>query len=191
MTGPVVLWRHLDTEGHDCCRLNREPDGWSLEGQSVFVHDDRPVSLLYRVAAASDWRTTGAQVSGWIGSEAVDVRIERTEAGFWLLDGTRQDVPPDIVDVDLGFTPATNILPLRRLSLDPGAKADAPAAYFDLSRRQLTVLEQTYRRLDADSYAYAAPAFGYEAVLHVDASGFVRRYPGLFEAAAATPLPGR
>lgn len=190
MTGPVVLWRHLDTEGHDCCRLNLEPDGWSLEGQSVFVHDAGPVSLSYRVDATTDWRTTSALVAGWIGSDEIDIRIVHFDSGAWLFNDTPQDLPSNIVDLDLGFTPATNLLPLRRLPLDIGARDAAPAAYFDLSERRLSVLDQSYTRLDAENYAYAAPAFGYEAVLTADATGFVRRYPHLFEA-LTTPLPGR
>ena len=189
MSETFILWKHLDREGHDACRLQGEADSWHLHGQSVFAHEALPASLSYGVAATPDWRTTGARVTGWIGHETIDIHVERTESGAWLLDGERQDVPADILDLDLGFTPATNLLPVRRLSLAIGSEASAPAAYFDLTARQLTVLEQSYRRLDTGRYAYSAPVFGYEATLEVASVGFVRSYPGLFE--AATPLPGR
>jgi len=190
MSDTVILWKHLDGDGRDFCRLRRDEEGWLIHGHAVFLHDRSPASLSYRVTATPGWHTIAAQVTGWIGADEIDIRIAQAGDGTWLLDGERQDVAPGIVDLDLGFTPATNLLPLRRLSLDIGARADAPAAYFDLSERGLSVLEQSYRRLDVESYAYAAPAFGYEAVLTVDATGFVRRYPDLFEA-VTTPLPGR
>ncbi|RUY08855.1 hypothetical protein EOA25_12945, partial [Mesorhizobium sp. M2A.F.Ca.ET.040.01.1.1] len=40
------------------------------------------------------------------------------------------------------------------------------------------------RRLDESRYAYAAPMFGYEAVLTVSLAGFVVDYPSLWRSAA-------
>jgi len=33
-----VLWRRLDTPGHDVCRLEKSDAGWKLEGVAVFLH---------------------------------------------------------------------------------------------------------------------------------------------------------
>ena len=38
------------------------------------------------------------------------------------------------------------------------------------------------RRQAGGSYAYEAPRFQYKAVLDLDSTGFVRRYPTLWEA---------
>ena len=46
----------------------------------------------------------------------------------------------------------------------------------------LEVIEQIYRRQTGGSYAYESPRFNYAAVLDVDATGFVRRYPTLWDA---------
>ncbi|TIR23242.1 MAG: hypothetical protein E5X34_14280 [Mesorhizobium sp.] len=89
-----------------------------------------------------------------------------------------------LVDVDLGFTPATNLLPIRRLDLGPGKTTPAPAAYLAFPQLELARLDQTYRRLDESRYAYAASAFGYEAMLTVSSAGFVLDYPGLWRSAA-------
>ena len=35
----AVLWRRLDTPGHDACRLVRNDAGWQLEGTAVFRED--------------------------------------------------------------------------------------------------------------------------------------------------------
>jgi hypothetical protein len=60
----------------------------------------------------------------------------------------------------------------------------APAAYLAFPELRLTRLDQTYRRLDENRYAYAAPAFGYKAILTVSPAGFVLDYPGLWQSAA-------
>ena len=175
-----ILWRRLDAPGHDACRLHRDPDGWRLEGAAVFQAEAGPAHLAYTVWCGPLWHTRRAEVRGWLGDRAVDLTIERHET-TWRLDG--QDLPAlaPCEDVDLGFTPATNLLPLRRLALRPGQAAEVPAAWLDPECRKLTLLPQRYERLSGTSYRYEAPSVPFEAELEVRADGFVRRYPGLWE----------
>ena len=70
---------------------------------------------------------------------------------------------------------------MRRLDLDVGEAADAPAAWLDLPACRLKRLEQRYRRVGLDAYDYRAPGVGYAATLQVSETGFVARYPGLWE----------
>jgi hypothetical protein len=86
------------------------------------------------------------------------------------------------VDLDLGFTPATNLLQLGRLALTEGQAADAPVAWLDVSAGTLEVLSQRYERRSATTYWYEAPGFGYAGLLEVAPTGFITRYPGLWEA---------
>ena len=42
----TILWRRLDTPGHDVCRLEHDGESWQLDGAAVFRHDDgRPAEL--------------------------------------------------------------------------------------------------------------------------------------------------
>ena len=50
---------------------------------------------------------------------------------------------------------------------------------------KLDVLLQRYERRSAFTYWYEAPRFKYAALLEVDAVGFARRYPGLWEVPAS------
>ncbi|MCY1380818.1 putative glycolipid-binding protein [compost metagenome] len=86
------------------------------------------------------------------------------------------------VDLDLGFTPATNLLQLRRLNLAPGESADAPAAWVDIEDGGLSELMQRYERRGEGTYAYEAKRFDYAEVLGVTADGFVSDYPRLWRA---------
>jgi hypothetical protein len=88
------------------------------------------------------------------------------------------------LDLDFGFTPSTNLLQLRRLALAEGQGTDAPAAWLDVSTGAFAVLVQRYERRSATTYWYEAPRFSYAELLEVDPLGFVRRYPGLWEAEA-------
>ena len=177
----TILWRQLGTEGHDGCRLLRLGDGWRLAGTALFVHEGEPSILTYEADCDAAWRTRSARVSGSIGARPLDLRIA-TRDGHWILNGVEQPQVDGCIDVDLGFTPATNLLPLRRFALPVGQATPVPASYLPFPDPRLERLEQTYRRLDARRYAYAAPAYGYDDVLTVADCGFVLDYPGLWTA---------
>jgi uncharacterized protein len=182
MTAASILWRRLDTPGHDACRLEQVDDGWQLEGTAVFRQDGAPARLTYHLACDLAWCTREGRVSGWLDLQPVDLRIARTAGGAWTLDGVVVTGLESCVDLDLGFTPATNLLPLRRLALATGQAADAPAAWLDVSAGALSVLPQRYERRDEATYWYESPSAGYAALLEVIPIGFVREYPGLWQA---------
>jgi hypothetical protein len=181
-TVAAVLWRELDTPGHDACRLETRDGAWRLDGAAVFRDErGRPARLAYQVEADAAWRTRRGRVQGWLGAQAVELDIARTADGGWTLNGAPAAGLEGMVDLDLGFTPATNLLPLRRLALADGQTADAPAAWLDPAAGTLVVLPQRYTRRSATVYWYESSGGGYAGVLEVEPTGFIRRYPGLWE----------
>jgi hypothetical protein len=185
MIEAAILWRRLDTEGHDSCRLIRLEDGWRLDGVAVFRHEQRACAACYAAECDAAWRTRSAKVTGWLDSTVLDLNIAAT-AGQWSLYGVEQPQVAGSIDVDLGFTPATNLLALRRYALAIGQQTPAAAAYLAFPELRLQRLEQTYRRLDASRYAYTASAYQSEEVIDVSANGFVVDYPKLWKATAVS-----
>jgi hypothetical protein len=185
-----MLWARLDTPGHDACRLSEHDDGWQLEGSAIFVHERQPARLAYRLTCDRAWRTQHGKVNGWVGAAPVDFEIARSADGTWSFNGAAVGGLEACVDLDLGFTPATNLFQLRRLALAEGQAVDAPVAWLDVASGALDRLSQRYERRSTLTYWYEAPRFGYGALLEVDASGFVRRYPGLWEVQATSEPPG-
>lgn len=181
-----AFWRRVDVPGHDTCRLLQTRDGWVLHGKAVFL-DALPVAVDYEVRCDGKWVALGGLVEGWAGDRPVSVEFARAADGGWSVNGTPVGGLEDCVDLDFGFTPATNVLQLRRLALDVGESALVPVAWFDVSAEQLSRLEQHYERTGELSYGYDAPRFGYSGTLQLDANGFARDYPGLW---IAEELPG-
>jgi uncharacterized protein len=176
-----IFWRRLDAPGHDACRLEERDAAWVLEGTAVFRENAEPAALEYSVVCDLAWRTRYGQVRGWIGDRPVTLRIEHAEKGVWTVNGAPVRLPAACVDLDLGFTPATNLTQLRRLDLAPGQAADVDVAWWDLGAGTLEVLSQRYERRTAHTYWYESRRFDYRALLEVTPEGFVRRYPGLWE----------
>jgi uncharacterized protein len=187
MLKPVAMffWRKLDHPGHDSCRLFKLSNGWCLSGAAVFWDEGQPCHFHYEVSVDPVWRTRGAKVSGYLGRKAIDLRIRSVGVGRWQVNGIYKKSVNGCVDVDLGFTPATNLIVLRRLALKVGQRAEAPAAYLQFPEMRLVNLPQSYLRIGRTEYEYEAPTVGYAGTLHVLPSGAVTRYPGLFEQVAS------
>lgn len=182
MDRPSVLFRRLDAPGHDACRLEPHDGGWLLAGTAVFLEEGQAARLDYRVIADSTWRTRSGKVQGFVGSRDLVWDIERSADGVWTLNGSVVQGLGDCLDLDLGFTPATNLLQLRRVDLAVGDAADVPVAWIDVASPALERMEQRYTRRGDALYFYESPRFGYRELLEILPSGFVRTYPGLWVA---------
>jgi len=181
MRTETILWRRLDAPGHDACRLVQRHDGWRLHGVANFRHDGGPASLTYQVDCDDQWVTLAGAVWGWVGAQSFNLRITRSSDGVWTLN---RRVVPDLdecFDLDLGFTPATNLFPLRRVALQVGQAADVAAAWIDVPAGILAELHQRYERRHVEAYWYQSQ-FGYSGLLQVNATGFVTKYPRLWQA---------
>jgi uncharacterized protein len=181
--GPI-LWRRLDVPGLDAATLRLDAGGTVLSGVALF-HEGAPTALTYTVHSDHAWQTTEARIRGWRGREAIDLRLRRDNTGTWTLNDMPCPVVEGCVDLDLSFTPATNLLPLRRLALEPGESAEVRSAWLEWPEVRLTPLVQRYARRSRTEYDYEADLPGstpFRAVLRVQPEGWVLDYAGLWRA---------
>jgi len=176
-----MLWRRLDSPGHDTCSLERDDAGWSVRGAASYRHEDGPAWLSYVVQCDDQWRSRCGHVRGAIGNRSIDFVVAR-RGRSWTLNGSPRPDIDHLLDLDLSFTPATNLLQLRRVTIEPGQSVRLPVAWLDLDAGTLTELPQTYERRGDRTLWYEAPSVGYEGLLELDPNGFIRRYPNLWEA---------
>ena len=175
-----IAWRRLDSPGHDAAILVAEAGGWRLEGAAAFLESGSPCHLRYRVCLDGRWKTRSASVDGWSGARAVSFRAEVDEDRRWFLDGRPVPAVSGAFDLDLAFTPATNLLPIRRLGLSIGESAAVVAAWLPFPDLDLRPLDQIYRRSAENAYAYSSQNGTFSATLSVSDAGFVTDYPGLW-----------
>ena len=181
MTGETVAtvhWRALDRDGEDKCRLARLDHGWMLVGHARFRDATGWAAPDYVIRTGEDWRTTSADITGEHGGEPIALKLLRKE-GHWTLNG---EARPDLAgaeDVDLSFTPATNLMPLNRLP--EVGRLETISAWLRFPGPQVSPLSQSYTRERGGLVLYSAEETGFETHLSVDTHGFVRRYPGLWE----------
>jgi hypothetical protein len=110
------------------------------------------------------------------------MRISVGPESRWERNGEEAPDVAGAIDIDLNFSPATNLLPVRRLQLQLGESASVQAAWLRFPSLKLEKLEQTYTRTADDRYLYQSRGGAFTAELIVDAAGFPVLYPGGWEA---------
>jgi uncharacterized protein len=186
MPSSRILWRRLNVPGHEAARLLSLHAIWLLEGVAAFVHEGEPCRLDYRVTCNSAWRTLSARVGGWVGAREIRTEISADDGGHWRLDGEPCPAVGGCTDVDLNFSPSTNLLPIRRLRLEVGQRAPVRAAWLRFPSFKLEPLEQVYHRTGVYTYRYESGGGRFVADLRVDGTGFVTEYPEFCRAEALT-----
>ncbi|HEV8403337.1 MAG TPA: putative glycolipid-binding domain-containing protein [Candidatus Limnocylindrales bacterium] len=175
MTTTRVAWRRSDEiETDEHCTLAVRDVGLSLVGTVLGADGGAPVRIEYRVFADANGLTSAAHVRDLRGFETRTIALERDPKGNWTVDGAPARGLKGCTDVDLGCSPSTNTLPIRRLRLAIGKAQTIQAAWVRFPELEVVKSAQTYTRLDEATYRYASAT--YEAELTVDDDGLVAAY---------------
>ena len=175
MTSRRVAWRRSDeVETDEHCTLTLRDGGLSLVGTVLGAEGGVPVRIEYRVLADGAGMTTAAHVRDLRGFEQRTIALERDPKGNWSVDGKVVKALKGCTDIDLGCSPSTNTLPIRRLRLGVGATKTIQAAWLTFPDLAIVKAAQKYTRIDEFTYRYASGTF--EAELTVDDDGLVAAY---------------
>jgi hypothetical protein len=181
MADSSILWRRLDHPGHESAFLLRQTDSWHLQGTAVFSHGQLPCRLDYYIICDSRWRTRSGKVAGWVGNRLIEMELAVTTDHRWLLSEKEFPEVKGCVDLDLNFSPSTNLLPIRRLNLAVGQEMEVRAAWLRFPDFKLEPLSQLYRRINETCYRYESAGGSFVTELTVNADGFVIKYSNLWE----------
>jgi hypothetical protein len=176
MTTRRVTWRRSDEIATDeLCTMTIRDGGLSLIG-TVLGADSTgtPVRTEYRVLADGSGLTTAVHVRDLAGFAQRTVALTRDAKSAWTVDGQPVRELKGCTDVDLGCSPATNTLPIRRLRLAIGSSHTIKAAWVRFPDLVVVPAAQTYTRLDEFTYRYASGTF--EAEITVDDADLVTSY---------------
>ena len=175
MTTRRVAWRRSDeVDADEHCTLTLRDTGLSLVGTVLGAEGGLPVRIEYRVLADRVGMTSAVHVRDLRGFETRTIALERAAKGAWTVDGAPARALRGCTDVDLGCSPSSNTLPIRRLRLAIGASQTIQAAWVTFPALAVTKAAQTYTRIDEFTYRYASGTF--EAELTVDDDGLVTAY---------------
>ncbi|BBH65648.1 hypothetical protein ACTI_23330 [Actinoplanes sp. OR16] len=196
----ALFWERRDVPGAEHALL-ADRSGLYAHGTALAAAPV-PYACHYELQTDQDWMTARADVrtegAGW----ARQVRLELA-AGRWRITASEQgdldaalvaagharaglpgSEDPDLLygafDVDLGCSPLTNTLPVRRLGLltaEIGVAHRISVAWVLVPSLEVVQADQIYTTLGDNLVRFASETFS--ADLSIDDQGFVVDYPGL------------
>lgn len=184
-----VIWhRILDGRSNEFCELRARSGGSTLCGWIVAEHEREPLLVTWRATVSTDLsRVRSVEVACRQGSRLRRLRIAARSRGTWLVDGRRQRAFDGCTDVDLEWTPATNLFPIRRMMLAqsrPGEALDVAALWVRMPQLAVERSSQRYTREGRDRFLYEGLGTRFRAVLRVDDIGLPLSYARIWRAVA-------
>jgi len=162
----TAVWRWLKRTGLERCELVRDTAGWTMRGTIVTLGERGPAEASYTISCDPEWRTERADIS------------LRDDSGARALG---------LVDIDLGWSPSTNTIAIRRLNLRVGARSGPlTMAWVRFPDLRVGPLAQEYERLEERRYRYTSRGGAFSAVIEVDDDGLVVEYEGFWQRARET-----
>ncbi len=175
MTTRRVTWRRTDevrTDEH--CTISVRDAGISIVGTVLGAEGGLPIRIEYRVFADGTGATTAVHVRDYRGFGQRQLALARDSKGNWAVNGVADRTLKGCADVDLGCSPSTNTLPVRRLRLGVGGSATIKVALVRFPELTVEKAAQTYSRPNEFAYRYASGT--HELELVVDDDGVVAQY---------------
>jgi len=183
-----VIWRRVDDDlSFEHARLKRLKDGIELSGLVLVSEMGAPLRLDYRIACDGNWRTLSVELSQDYLGQNRTLRLDRDGAGHWRINGHDAPALTGCSDLDLGFSPSTNALPINRLRLPIGESCKIRAAWVHFPSLEVRPAEQSYERLDEMRYRYRSLASGFVATLEVNPNGLPTSYSDIWRQIAQWP----
>jgi hypothetical protein len=177
MTIRRILWQSRDDPGHEWCELRTGPGASRVAGTVVLAADGVPWRIAYEIDLDAKGLTRRVRVTA-DGRRVAPIVIDLSAdgRGRWTHTASAEVVVdrPDALDVDLGFSPSTNSLPVRRLGLAIGESREIEVCWVLFPSFEVKVGRQRYARLGERTWRYRSGDF--EAELAVDADGLVEAY---------------
>lgn len=169
-----ILWRSALLNSTEYCEVAPTSGGHRIRGVVLVPIQDRAATVRYSVEVDERWRSRVVEVTTTPGGRSRRVELSGDGQAHWRVNAAPAPSLDGCIDVDLGFTPATNTLPIRRLDLDVGETAVITAAWVRFPEFNVEAAEQSYERIEERLWRYRSGSF--VADLTVDSSGLVIRY---------------
>jgi uncharacterized protein len=181
----VVRWKDWEGRGLEHCVCREDAEGLVLEGVVAGTRQGA-YGGHYFVRTDPDFRTREVRVAYVDGPY---LHVQSDGDGNWH-DAIGNRALPALdgcIDVDIGITPATNMIPIKRLKLKALESRDITAAYVPLPDQiegdfLPQRAEQRYTCLTLDQrYRYEGLFRAFTAELEIDEAGLVLDYPDTFK----------
>ena len=131
--------------------------------------------IEYHLVLSSNWKFKYADIV--VDNEGIQKRIDIIVDRHrnWSLNNQVIERLKWCFDIDLGFTPLTNTLPVNRLEITNRKQANITVAWLEFPSFELRPFNQTYTKLNDNEYLYESGT-DFKATIKINKEGFVTKY---------------
>jgi hypothetical protein len=182
-----IVWHCALLASSEHCTFIENDDGFRFLGVVVVPLGELPCHIEYSIDVDRRWHTRGVATTivTPLGTRHINIRSLLSDR--WEVDGTLMTQLEGCDDVDLGWSPVTNTMPIRRLDLGVGESRDITAAWIRFPELDVVRNVQTYTRLAGDRWRYQSGDYEFELLVE-PATGLVLAYGDELWRAAALAL---
>jgi len=175
-----VIWRRiLDDRSFEEGVVTARADSFGIAGHVIAAQDGVPLNVRYEIACNANWSAHSVTIEQRLGDVTRQLKLERAGDG-WLVDGMHDARLDGCAEPDLGLTPSTNALAIRRLDLAIGQAAEIRCAWVKFPALSVEPSLQRYERLGERDYRYTNVASGFTALVAVDALALPVSYESIW-----------
>ena len=177
----LAVWQGIGEWRAEAARVDLGPRGLEATGTQIGA-DPAPYRLDYELEVGSGWITNrlSVQVTSAVGERRL--LLEHDARGSWRSDGEPAPALAGALDCDLGLSPLTNVMPVRRHALhEREGVAEILAAWVSVPDLSLHASRQRYEHVRPGVVRFTDLGVheGFTAELELDADGLVLLYPDL------------
>jgi len=175
------LWKWVKGTGLERFELLRQTNGWTIRGTIVALGEQGAAEAAYTISCNAAWRTQSADISlrDTSGEHSLHLNVDE---GRWFENGKEKKHLADCLDIDLGWSPSTNTIAIRRLNLPIGGRSGPlTMAWVRFPELTIETLAQEYQHISERRYRYTSRGGGFSTMIDVDDQGLVVDYEGVWK----------
>lgn len=184
--------RTLDHASMEHAVVERRGGAHTIRGDILAAHDGKPLHVTYELVTDAQGISRSLSLQQVFSGERRR-RVLVHSADGWSIDGRAAPELAGCLDIDIGLSPATNALPIARMTAGGVERADVCVAWVRFPSLDVVPATQRYTRVGPGVWRYESITSGFSAQLHVDDWLFPEVYDGVWKRVAvddASPVAG-
>ena len=180
-----VVWRGAEEWLAEAASVDLREDGLSATGVQLGAHPS-PYRLDYRLDASDGFITRELELTATVGVDRLRLKLEHDGSGGWSAEDDHGVDLPDLSqarDIDIGFSPLTNSMPILRHRLHAAGAGDFTMAWVEVPELRVIAAKQRYEHVRASEEGavvrFLDGESDFSADLELNSDGLLVHYPHL------------
>lgn len=175
------IWKSDLLKSIEYACVEEKNDLWFISSTVLIASNEKMAYKIdYTLEITKKWRIINSIINiDNLGKKKL-IKIELNKKNNWVINGEKKINFNLCTDLDLGFSPLTNAIPIKRLNLRESESNNITALWVQYPSFEIKTLDQNYTNLGNNFYLYESDT-SFKSKLRVTPHNFVMDYPTYWE----------